>query len=162
MNTTLWRREARDDRRGAALISALFAAAMTATLVAVLFLTASAGNTLADVERHKSEAKYMASGAVEAAKKDIQEAIANWEAVPVNGAVEVGDDQIAYTIEPSGLNMIRTDSAGIQTIVTGYEVEARARSGMVSRTAGSDLCGVRRAGGSPDLRPPCRLARRTL
>lgn len=126
---------AQQDRRGVALIAALFAAAMSATLVAVLFLTASASNKLADVGRHKSEAKYMASGAVEAAKKDVQTAIANWDVVPVNGTVSVGDANVAYTITPSGLDAIQTDSAGIQTIVTGYEVEARARSGFAQQVA---------------------------
>ncbi|MCA8980184.1 MAG: hypothetical protein KDC14_09175, partial [Planctomycetes bacterium] len=108
-------RRARRSKRGVALISALFAAAMSATLVAVLFLTATAGNKLSDVGRHKAEAKYMAAGAVEAAKKDVQTAIANWDDVPVDGAVSVGDQDVAYTIAPSGLDMIQTDSAGIQT-----------------------------------------------
>ncbi len=132
---TLNERRTPGRKRGAALISALFAAAMTATLVAVLFLTASAGNTVADVERHKAEAKYIASGAVEAAKKEIQTAIANWDPVPEVGEIEIGGQDIQYSIAESGVDMIQTDSAGIQTIVTGYEVEARARSGAAQQVA---------------------------
>lgn len=126
---------ARRSQRGVALISALFAAAMSATLVAVLFLTATAGNKLSDVGRHKAEAKYMAAGAVEAAKKDVQTAIANWDAVPADGTVTVGDQNITYTIAESGYDEIQTDSAGIQTIVTGYEIEAQARSGFAQQVA---------------------------
>jgi len=126
---------ARAKQRGVALIAALFAAAMTATLVAVMFLTAVSGNKLADVDRYKAEAQYMASGAVEAAKKEVQTAIANWEAVPAGGTVSVGDVNVNYTIEGSGLNAIQTDAAGIQTIVTGYEVQAIARSGFAQQVA---------------------------
>ncbi len=128
-------RLAAERKRGVALISSLFAAAMAATMVAVLFLTAKAGNRLADVGRHKTEAQYSARGAMEAARKEIQTAIANWDPVPAGGVVTIDGQQVNFTITPSGLDIIQADSAGIQTIMTGYEVEASARSAFTRQTA---------------------------
>ena len=123
-----WRNAGREARRGMALVVALISAFVAVGMVSVLLTLARASNTKADVERHRSQARYLAEGAVEAAKKDVQTAIANWEAVPASGSVTFDGQVTGYTVTPTGLDQVVADGAGIQTLVTGYEILATGRS----------------------------------
>ena len=119
-------RTGRAARRGMALIAALFAAFVAATMISVLMTVSRASANMADLRRDELQAHYLAQGAVEEAKKVVQTAIANWEEVPEEGTSTIDGLDVAYTIAPTGMAAVVEDDAGIQTILTGYEIEARA------------------------------------
>jgi len=112
-------------KRGMALVTALIATFVAATMITVMMTISMASNDKAQVGRHSVQARYLGEGAVEFAKKELQTAIANWDPVPAAGQTTVGGQQVQYTVVPTGMDQIATDSAGIQTIITGYEIEAR-------------------------------------
>ena len=113
---------------GVALLYAVFGAFVAAGLVTLLATLSRVSDRGAAVKRHGAEARYLAEGAVEAAKKRIQVAIANWEAVPASGTADVAGTPVDYTIEPTGFSATVSDPAGIQTLVTGYRISASAGS----------------------------------
>ena len=123
-----YRKIGRPEQRGVALVAALMAAFVAATMIAVLMTLSQASNRRADVDRYKAQARYAAEGAVEAAKKDLQEAIANWRPVPAEGSVVLDGQNVSYTVVPTGLDQAQEDGAGIQTLVTGFEVLATGSS----------------------------------
>lgn len=114
-------------KRGTALLAALFAAFVAASMVMVLMTITNAKNEQTDVERYSKVAKFSAEGAIEAAKKELQVAIANWRSVAPEGDVELNGRTVEYSVTPTGLDTISTDGAGIQTLVTGYELKAIGR-----------------------------------
>jgi len=118
----------RSNRAGVALLYAMFAVLAAAGLIALAVAAATTAHRTTQVKRFDTEAQYLAEGAVETGKKQIQIAIANWAPVPTSGTAQVGSQQIAYTVRPTGFNTIQTDPAGIQTVVTGYELDADAAS----------------------------------
>ena len=124
-------------RRGTALVAALFAAIVAASMVAILMTVSHSRSKHVNVDRHSATARYMAEGALEVAKKELQVAIANWSPVPVGGIVEINGQDVAYATVATGLDTLAMDSAGIQTMVTGYELRAVGQSlnstGVVNR-----------------------------
>jgi hypothetical protein len=107
-----------------AMLYAVFAAATAATMVAATMAMTSAYNRQSRIHQFSGEARYLAEGAVEQAKADIASAIANWRAVPATGTATIDGQLVPYTITSTGFNTVATDSAGIQTIVDGYEIDA--------------------------------------
>lgn len=97
-------------------------------MVAILMTVTLSRNEHANVDRSKVAARYLGEGAIEVAKKELQVAVANWEDVPLEGTVQIGGESTSYSIVPTGLDTISTDGAGIQTLVTGYEIQAVGRS----------------------------------
>jgi hypothetical protein len=119
--------ESSERKRGTALLAALFAAFVAASMVMVLMTITNAKNEQTDVERYSKVASFSAEGAIEAAKKELQVSIANWRPVQPEGDVLLNGRTVEYTVTPTGLNAISTDGAGIQTLVTGYELKAVGR-----------------------------------
>jgi len=72
-------------RAGAALLYALFTVLVAAGLIATTTVVASVAHRSTQRKRFETEAQYLAEGAVEFAKKSIQQSIANWSSVPANG-----------------------------------------------------------------------------
>ncbi|MBL8860720.1 MAG: hypothetical protein JNK02_01815 [Planctomycetes bacterium] len=116
-------------RRGVALLYAVSSAFVAAGMVTLMLGLALAGDRTADTQRASSRADFLATGAVESAKKRLQTAIANWTPIPTGGTIDIGGETAAYTIRPTGFNRTVIDPAGIQTIETGYEIRATAESG---------------------------------
>ncbi|MEY2747835.1 MAG: hypothetical protein RL112_2877 [Planctomycetota bacterium] len=117
---------ARRSRRGAALLYAAFGALLAGGMVATsLSLSLSAKKT-ADARREHQAARFLAEGGTEAAKKAIQQALANWEDVPTSGEVDIDGRSVAWEARPTGYDHVEEDESGIQTQVLGYEVRARA------------------------------------
>ena len=123
MNTSIGRR---GSRSGIALLYAVMAAFIAAAFIAVTVAAASVANRNAQVQRYDTQAQYLAEGAVETAKKQIQTAIANWSPVPAGGSVQVGGQMVNYSIVPTGFVATNTDPSGVQTLVTAYELNADA------------------------------------
>lgn len=111
-------------KQGIALLYAVFGAFVAASIAGVLFAIAGVTNVRSDTQRSSLQAQYLAEGAVEAGRKEVIQAIANWEAPPEDGTADIDGRQVPYTIEPTGGGGISTDPAGIQTIHLGYEIEA--------------------------------------
>ena len=117
-------RSRRRSRRGVALLYAVLASFTAAGMVTMLFTLSRSSDRVANVKRHSTEAQFLAEGAIEGAKKELQTAIANWRAVPTTGSISVDGQTATYTITPTGFESTVTDEAGIQTLVTGYELRA--------------------------------------
>jgi len=115
-------------RAGVALMYTLLAVLVASSLIAVTMAAATVAHRNAQVTRYDTQAQYLAEGAVEAAKKQVQVAIANWSPVPPSGSTPVGGQMIQYQIRPSGFSTIVTDPSGIQTVVNGYEIDSTAQS----------------------------------
>jgi hypothetical protein len=120
---------------GIALLYAVFAAFLAASFIAVAMAAATVAHRNAQVKRFDVEAQYTAEGAVESGKKQIQIAVANWGGVPQNGSVQVGAHQVNYTIRPTGFATTSVDAAGIQTSVTGYELDSTATINGIKASA---------------------------
>jgi hypothetical protein len=118
-----------------AMLYAVFAAFAAASMVAVTMALAVSDNDVSKVRRHQASARYLAEGAVEQAKTEIAQSIADWEVPPATGSVTIAGEPVTYAIQPTGFNSLVTDAAGIQTLVTGYEITATARSQAHSFTA---------------------------
>lgn len=125
MQTLLAPRSSRA-RAGIALLYSVFATLVAAGMVVVLLSLARSSERQSTSRRFGSQAQYLAEGAVEAAKREIRVALADWRPVPNAGTVTLEGENSAYTIRPTGFNDIVTDASGLQTIVTGFEIEARA------------------------------------
>jgi hypothetical protein len=124
-------------QEGIALVYAVFASFVAASMVAMMLALSLATNRVSGDKRYGAQAQYLAEGAVEAAKKEVQTAIANWGAVPVSGNTTIDGKSVAYVIRPSGFSSTVTDPSGIQTLVTGYELDASTQvarhTGLASR-----------------------------
>lgn len=121
-------------RRGMALLYSLLASFAVATMVTGMFAVTFSSRGVTEVQVKGGQARYLAEGAIEVAKNAVQAAIANWS-TPAGGTATINGTQIPYTVTPTGLNTIRTDPAGIQTIVTGYALEATVAQNGHSYTA---------------------------
>lgn len=120
---------------GVALVYAVFGAFVAATMVAVMFTMAGVTRVRSQLNSTQVRADYLAQGAVEVAKKSIQSAIANWSTPPASGTALINGISVPYTITATGGASTVTDAAGIQTLVTGYEIEALTQLDRVQTTA---------------------------
>ena len=122
-------------RSGVAMLYAVFAAFAAATMVSMMMTLSLSTNRTAAIKRQGVRARFMAEGAVEVAKRDISEAVANWKAVPPTGQVTIDGTTVTYGIQPTGLSAIQTEPTGIQKMVDGFQIEATATVAGHSRTA---------------------------
>lgn len=117
----------RNSRSGVALVYAVFGAMVAGGMVAASLTLSLAADRGAQTKRSSAQARYLAEGATEWAKKEIQRALANWEPVPTAGTVDIAGQSVDYTVRPTGFSDIVEDASGIQTIVTGYEIRSAAQ-----------------------------------
>jgi hypothetical protein len=117
-----------NSRRGAAMLYALFAAFTAATMVSVMMSLSLSTHRSSNTQRRSLQARYLAEGAIEVAKRDVANAVANWAAVPAAGKATIDGVEIDYTVTPTGFSGVSTDPSGIQTLIDGYEIRADATS----------------------------------
>lgn len=125
----------RGRRAGMAMLYAVFGVFAAATMVSVTMTMANSSHRQSQAGLRSTRAKYLAEGAIELAKRDVSTAIANWQQPPANGVATLGGVDVPYTVVATGFNNIATDPAGIQTIVTGYEIRAQAEDHGMRYTA---------------------------
>lgn len=113
------------ERRGVALVYAVFGAFIAASMVTVMFTMAGVSNKNSIVKRATIQARYLAEGGVEMGMRDVRQSVANWNEPPAGGVVAVGATNVDYTIREVGEEQVQIDPSGIQTIVRPFEVEAR-------------------------------------
>jgi len=118
-----------------ALLYAVSSAFVAAGMVTLMLGIALASDKTADSQSDSKQASFLATGALEAAKKTVQESIANWSTLPSAGTIDIDGHQATYTVRPTGFNRTVADEAGIQTIETGYEIRAEATVGGVPSQA---------------------------
>lgn len=106
------------------MVYATFASLLAAGLVGSLLVVAHSSNRVAEVDRAGTVARYKADGAVEFASKELVTSIANWETPKPQGVATMGADTVPYTVTPTGFSTVVTENNGIQTLVTGYRIEA--------------------------------------
>ncbi len=122
-------------RRGVALIYAVFGAFVAGSMVAVMLTAASVTRTRAELKEDKLQARYLAEGGIESAKKEIQYSIANWRTPPPEGAVTIDGQTVTYTTATVGEPITVTDLAGVETLVQPYEVNSQIKVGDALVTA---------------------------
>jgi hypothetical protein len=122
-------------RRGVALLYAVSSAFVAAGMVTLMLGVALAGDKTADTQKGAKKATFLAGGALESAKKTVQESIANWAALPSTGTVDIDGHAAQYEVRPTGFSRTVSDAAGIQTIETGYEIRATATADGVPQQA---------------------------
>lgn len=129
MQMTKTRSGRMNPRSGVALVYAVFGSMVAAGMVAASLTLSLAADRNAQTKRTTAQARYLAEGATAWVKKEIQRALANWEAVPTSGTVDIDGRGVAYTVRRTGFNDVVQDGSGIQTIVTGYEIRSSAEVG---------------------------------
>ena len=108
------------------MIYAIFGAMMAAGMVSVMFATAGTASQKEDLLQDRTRARYLAEGAAEVARKELSEAVANWETPPTGGEVIVKGISVPYSVETVGATRTQIDPSGIQTLVDTYEITAAA------------------------------------
>jgi hypothetical protein len=109
-----------------AMLYAVFGVFAAATMVSVTMTMANSAHRQSQTQVRSTRAKYLAEGAIEFAKREVANSIANWLTPQASGVASVQGVDVPYTVTPTGFNNIATDPAGIQTIVTGFEIRAQA------------------------------------
>ena len=135
MKTSFLVRHRHPNERGAALITAVFAAFLTASMIALILQAAQSSSRDSAVKVERVRDEYVAQGAIETAKRELREAVANWRTIPEAGDLEVDGIPVNWTITEVAPTEIIADASGIQTLITGYEIEARVRTEKVSSVA---------------------------
>jgi hypothetical protein len=122
-------------RSGVAMASAVVTVFAAASLIAILLTMAIASNRSSGVTRENAQGRYLAEGALEAATKIVQDAVANWGDPSGEGEVTIGGVAVRYTIAPlldgagNPSQATVVDAVGIQSLITTYEITATAVSG---------------------------------
>ena len=128
-------RTQRSSERGIALLYAIFGAFAAAGMVSLMLTMGSVTNDQSTLKRDRIQGRYLAEGAVEFARKEIQSAVANFSQPGNGGDVVIDGVTVPYSIEPTGSEVVVTSREGIQTRVTGYEVRAEVEVGGSSVVA---------------------------
>lgn len=116
-------------RRGLAMAATVVTVFATAAMVGVMLTLADSTKRVATVERYDSEARYLAEGAVEIARREVLKEIAKWEPPSSSYEVEIGDAAIEVEVVPSGYFKSLTDPSGIQTWWIGYVLQSTVEAG---------------------------------
>ncbi len=101
----------------------------TAAMVGVMLTLAISSNDMADVQRFDTEARYLAEGALEITRKEIQTDLANWGTPDSTYTVDVSGRMVDVQVSPNGFLKAEADPSGINTWHVGYIMTATAGSG---------------------------------
>ena len=119
-----WRGGALGQRRGAALLYAVFAAFAAASMVSILLTMSLSADRASGVHKGGVQARFLTEGAIEVAKRDLAAAVANWQPIPAVGNVTIDGRALTYQVTPTGFVSIDTDPAGIQSVLNGYQLSS--------------------------------------
>ncbi|MCA9001328.1 MAG: hypothetical protein KDB61_05360, partial [Planctomycetes bacterium] len=111
-------------REGVAIVYAIFGAMVAAGMVSVMFATASNTAMKVDMNKERAQARFLAEGSADVARKAVSDAVANWEAPPDSGELVMNGTTVPYVIERVGNTRTKFDESGIQTLIDAYEVTA--------------------------------------
>src|SRR5262245_57389325 len=122
----------RRNERGTAVLYALLAAAVAAGLSVALLGFAHSADRTTETESDRLRSEYLAEGAIEFGKRELQLAVANYTPIPTGGTASFDGIATPYTVEPAGFTGTSADAAGIQTISTHYHFESTGRFGRAA------------------------------
>ena len=71
-----------NSRQGAAMLYALFAAFAAATMVSAMMSMSLSTHRSSNTKRRSLQARYLADGAIEVAKRNLADEVANWQPAP--------------------------------------------------------------------------------
>lgn len=130
-----------EKEKGMALMYAVMVASMTVAMSWTMAQLAADTAKKAKTKNYRTQTTYLAEGAVESAKKSIQNTVANFGTVTVGTptSCSIGTDAVPYTINdypaaPAN-NWVATQPNGIQTIITQYKIDATANANGYTHTA---------------------------
>jgi len=124
-------------------VTALVTAFVAAAMIMVMITVSRASNDVVQVVEHSTEARFLGEGALEIAKQDLRFAMANSldEEVPdwyedsadesqfrLEWTEDIAGEEVTYAATAYGPSRVEEDSAGIQTIVRPFRLEARGQS----------------------------------
>jgi len=112
------------DRRGMALVYAVFGTFVVASMVAVMFTMAGTSDAQADVKRGQARARLLAEGALEVVEKSVRSDVANWDDPVRTGAIQLAGAPVDIAVVELGAEQDMVDPSGIVTRVQPYELEA--------------------------------------
>ena len=99
----------RGSKAGVALVYAVFGAMIAGGMVAASLTLSLAAEKGAQTKRSSTQARFLAEGGTEAAKKEIQRALANWEQVPSTGTTVIDGQTANWAIRPTGFDDVVED-----------------------------------------------------
>lgn len=105
---------------GYALIMALMLMVVVAGYLVTLHTVAMAGMRSSEFSARKVVANYMAEGGVEAAQKEIQRAMANYQSVPAQCSFVIGGTAVSVVIERISSQRVEEDAQGVRSIIQPY------------------------------------------
>ena len=114
-------------RSGFALLYSVFASFVVASMVAVMFTSASSTKKIAEVKVDTTRARYLAEGALSAVEKDVRNSLANFTSVMDSGEKLIDGEEVSYVVTAVGEESNFYEASGVQRIVQPYEVAASVR-----------------------------------
>ncbi len=113
-------RRVRKNEGGYVLIMALILMVVVAGYSITLHAVATAGIRSSEFNARKVVANYLAEGGVEAAQKEMQRALADYECVPQECSFDIDGRIIYVTIEQVGTPRTEEDAQGVRTVIQPY------------------------------------------
>ncbi len=113
-------RRMRKNEGGYVLIMALILTVAVAGYSITLHAVATAGIRSSEFNARKVVANYLAEGGVEAAQKEMQRALADYECVPQECSFDIDGRIIYVTIEQVGTPRTEEDAQGVRTVIQPY------------------------------------------
>ena len=111
---------------GFALLYAVFASFVVASMVAVMYTSATSTQKVVKVKVDVTRARFIAQGALSSVEKDLRNSLANFSNVTDSGTKTIDGTEIGYTATAVGEESNLIEPTGIQRIVQPYEVAATA------------------------------------
>lgn len=110
----------RKTETGYALIMALMLMVVVAGYLVTLHTIAAAGMRSSEFSARKVVADYMAEGGVEAAQKEMQRALADYQPVPAQCSFNIGGAAVSVVIQQISAQRVEENAQGIRTIIQPY------------------------------------------
>lgn len=110
---------------GFALLYAVFASFVVASMVLVMFTSASSSQKVAKVAVDVTRARFMAQGALSSVEKDLRISLANFDDPTTEGTKAIDGVDVSYEATEVGEESMLIETSGIQRIVQPFEVAAR-------------------------------------
>ena len=120
---------------GWAMVVTVVVILVAASTASVMLSSSLTGNSQARVARDTTAARYRAEGGLASAQKTLLNAVADYRTPPATGSVTFGGETVEYRIESTGSQDVETDASGIQSIHTGYRLDATGEAFRAKETA---------------------------
>lgn len=128
-------RGTRGAREGWVLVFAVFTTFVALAMVGVMLTDSLTTSKSTGAERDVTSARYLAEAGVDVGQRDLLAAVAAFDPAPAGGNAMIDGHVVPFTITPSGFNAVITDANGINSVTTGYEIEAQATVDQTLRFA---------------------------